>query len=320
MPLEFRGSGASDYFGFFEFSEGREFLRSVLPIFQEETGCGDKKLGSILVAASQENFLKEKDKEAEDAAVTQALKRWQKGQADLWATKPEKSRKYLMLLEQQMMVANTSRAILKGKADALLTNQAQAGAAAFFYGADSARYSLDDIYEKQLDVAGLYQCLIKVTGVKSDDPVGMEIEEEWLLRPVFHMLVAKEGVAHMEVHEFTLVQGRSSRVRHQRFGYAFPLSRRRVHRLMVGVDDRDVRSHDVLDVSARGDIPDGISDESFSIIKHYVQTLPAASYVPPETGLSYYDIKVDEFMVSVDDEMKAIVERACSDLASEIIF
>jgi len=315
MSLEYRGSEVADYFGFFEFSEGREFLRSVLPMFQEETGFGDKKLASILIASDESDY------EAEHAAVTQALKRWQRGQGDLWSTKPEKSRAYLMRLEREMMAFDTSRSILKGKAEALLTRQGCAGAAAFFYGADQARDSLDAIHLNQKDVAGIYQCLIKVAGVKIGDRVGNEIEEEWILRPVFHLLIAKEGAAHMEAHEFTLVPGEKPHVRHHRIGYAFALFPKRVHRLMVDVDDRDVRSHDVLQFDRAGDaLADFAYEDVYSITKHYVQTEPAVSYVPSDLSRSIYNIKVDEFAVSVDDEMKALIENVKSNLASEIIF
>jgi len=315
MPLEFRGSGVTDYFGFFEFSEGREFLREVLPYFQEETGFGDKKLASILVAPDRVDY------EAEHAAVTQALKRWQKGQDDLWATKPEKSRSYLMRLEQEMMAATTSRAILKGKADALLTHQARTGAAAFFYGAGSARSSLDDIYKAQLEVAGIYQCLIQSTVIERGEDMRMKsAKEERYRRPIFHLLIPKEGQSYMEAYEFSLKMNPGLRVRHQRYGYAFPIFSGRIHRLMVGVDDRHVRSHDVLrhcfDIGCPTDDPGESSEGAYSITRNYVTVEAAKSEF---IGSSPEKI-VEEFMVAVDDRMKSIIESAQANLASEIIF
>jgi hypothetical protein len=319
MPLEFRGSGVTDYFGFFEFSEGREFLREVLPYFQEETGFGDKKLASILVAPDRADY------EAEHAAVTQALKRWQRGQDDLWATKPEKSRSYLMRLEQEMMAASTSRAILKGKADALLTHQARSGAAAFFYGVNSVSYSLKDIYLAQLQAAGIYQRLTQITVVEYDDQMELKAtKEEWSLSPVYHVLIPKEGQSYMEAHEFTLKTGASVRVRHQRYGYAFPVSFGIVHRLMVGVEDRDVRSHDVLryynDVVPSPAGSDELYKDAFSIKRHYVTFEPESSSVPTKIGGASFENILEEFMVAVDDEVKSIIERAKSSLASDIIF
>lgn len=332
MALEFHEFGTNDCFGFFESREGREFLRSVLPIFQEETGMGDKKLAAVLVAENKhkhkhpgkENFSSEDD-ESESAALAVALNRWQKGHVELWTTKPEKSRHYLMLLEKQMMTASTSRSIIKGKAEALLTHQARSGAAAFFYGANSTLSSLDAIYRAQLDVAGTYQCLIQEIAIEQDEFMGLkETQEEWHPRPVFHLFIPKEGAPYMEAHEFTLIMGDTRRVRHQRYGYAFPTFSGVIHRLMVGVDDRRVRSHDVLrhhtDIGHPMESSGDIYKEGFSIIRHYVGIEPARSDMPAGAIKSSFDKIVAEFLVAVDDEMKSNIERVRANLATEIIF
>lgn len=83
--------------GYFETSEGREFLRQLYPHFVDRIPFGERKIASII--ADQRPM----DQDEELERTRSALRRWREGQTELWRKDSKKNTRLLRRLEIEMM-------------------------------------------------------------------------------------------------------------------------------------------------------------------------------------------------------------------------
>lgn len=116
-----------DLLGFYLTREGRDFLRELLPALSARVQFGDGKIASIIADNSATDPLAEVDR------TKAAMRRWRKGQAELWRDK-RKNERHLKRLEHLFMSVPECREILEDQARTKDRETAGAALALFFYG------------------------------------------------------------------------------------------------------------------------------------------------------------------------------------------
>lgn len=112
---------AEGTFGFYETKEGRSFLRSVFPAYLVVAGFQEGKVAEII---SDENRISQ---EIVTAQTRAALKRWKRGQGELWSGDEERSMVHMRRLETLLMTSQAIREVMEDQARSVYKLQAGEG-------------------------------------------------------------------------------------------------------------------------------------------------------------------------------------------------
>lgn len=233
--------GGHNIHGYFNTSEGRNFLRKLYPSYLAREPHGDWKIATI-IADDRPNDDKEIDR------TRSALRRWSAGQSELWGKDAAKSLRLMERLEHQMMLVPEISAILDDQAASIQKIDVGNALSLLFYGKN-----ISEKYSKYVDFLsefeGLYECTEGAWDTKKHG------------RKFYCYYKKPKGLHFLIAHEFTLDHQDNNRplIKNRNSGYVFPVksvgSSMEFHRFMISHTDPKHRKVEMLTEKGRnGDI------------------------------------------------------------------